>query len=153
MKLLNISLTLCACILPLIAQSQLPTSIKNLMDKDGVFFSSFNDKVDEDETGTDCRIIQNPYGDEDSITIESVAYFAPVAHLEKAKLIESRAGSETYLLDANGKRPGGSVCGDITPLLSYKKYVDVQDNSLSIRQEYRCLFSSKSIIVQKCSLR
>lgn len=133
--------------------AQIPSVVLKLVDRDGTFFSSFNKKVNQELTGTPCRVILNPYSEDDSIAIESHAYDMPVAHLSDAILQSSTDKVKTYLLSDNGRRPGGSACGDITPMFSYKKTLEVSKNSLLIKQEYRCLFSSKSVLIQKCEVK
>jgi len=131
--------------------SAVPQEISKLMNKLGVFISYVNGNVYKEDDGTPCQVIMNPYGGESSIAIESRAYDLPVAHLDGAK--KSVEDNTVYFkTNETGKRPGGSVCGDVTPLTSYSKTVEVSGNKLIIREKMRCLLS-KTEIIQGCLVK
>lgn len=132
------------------ANAGVPIEVKKLMDKEGIFISLVDGKKTNDD-GTICEVKMNPYGGESSIVIDSVAYFTPVAHFDQFKK-SSKNGIIYFELPDTGRRPGGSVCGDMTPLLNYKKWVEVGGDSLLIKEQYRCLFEGKTLVVQGCKL-
>lgn len=133
------------------AFAKLPAEITKLMNKPGTFISEYNGKKTDDH-GTNCEITKSPWGDEDSIVIKSVAYFEPGAHLEGAKRKVS-GNAVIYELNDTGKRPGGSVCGDYVPLLTYKKWVEVHSDRLLIKQAFRCAFERKTEITEGCIVK
>lgn len=137
--------------LSLTAVAKVPQEIARLMDQDGTFVSSINGRNIDGENGTSCKITMSPYGGESSIIIDSVAYFTPTAHLDDAKKT-IKNDSVIFTLTDTGRRPGGSACGDYTPMLSYKKTVEVKGRSLIIRQKFRCLLEGATEIVQGCKL-
>lgn len=152
MTLLKANLLLMVFAFSMSSFAGVPSEIKKLLNKDGVFISTVNGKTIAQEDGTDCRIVMNPYGGEESISIESVAYFMPVAHMDNAQK-EIKDGSIIFTLDDRGQRPGGSAgCGN-TPQLSYKKTVEVRGSKLLIKQKFRCLLERSTEIIQGCNIR
>src|SRR5690606_33171469 len=133
------------------AFAQVPPEVARLLDRPGTYTSLYNGESYPNEDGGECTISMNPYGGDASIAINAATYFTPVADLDGAE-VEYQADRVVYTLNDSGKRPGGSVCGDITPLLSYKKTVEVFENALFIKQKYRCLFGGSEEIVEGCSL-
>ncbi len=133
--------------------SALPSEITRLMDKDGTFVSLTNGKVVEHEHGTACRIIPHPYGADDAVWIDSVSYFNPVAYLEGAKRSVLANGTIVYATTSSGRRPGGSVCGDFTPLRSYKQTVEVTKDTVLLRQRIGCGLSRTLEIVEGCKVK
>lgn len=152
MPLLKIKLLLVTFILSMNSFAGVPTEIKKFIDKDGVSISLIDGEKIPDEDGTNCRVTISPYGDDDSIVINSVAYFTPVAHLEGAKRTV-KGDTVIFTLNDSGKRPGGSVgCGNV-PQLSYKKTVEVKGSTLLIKQKFHCLFEGSTEIITGCKLR
>lgn len=132
-------------------EAKLPTEIARLTGKMGTFTSIYNGKSVAAETGTDCKIEENEYG-EGSVAIDSVSYFTPTADLEGASKSISK-GVVTYVTTYNGKRPGGSVCGDYKPLTSYKQTVIVTKNSLTIKQKFTCALFERNEIIETCTIK
>lgn len=130
--------------------ANIPQEIKDYMNKDGVFVSNYNGDESHD-TGGGCKVTMNPYGGDLSISIESNSYSDAVAHLENSTRSEDR-NTISYKLAASGERPGGSVCGDWDILLSYKKYLILDGNSLSIEESYRCLTGGRNVLTQICTI-
>ncbi len=152
MTIIKVNLLLALIAFSMNSFAALPREVKNLLNKDGEFISMVNGKNVNGEAGTDCRIIMNPYGGDESISIESVAYFTPVAHMDNAKK-EIKDGVTLFVLDDSGLRPGGSVgCGN-TPQLSYKKTVEVRGSTLIIKQKFRCLLERSTEIIQGCKIK
>lgn len=137
-------------LLSAVAEAKLPTEIERLTNRPGLFTSVFNGKYTHDN-GTNCTIEDDEF-EVSSVRIKSFSYFLPVAHLVGASRRVSN-GVVTYVTTENGKRPGGSVCGDYTPLTSYTKSVIVQNNSLTILQQYSCGFFERNEMVETCTLR
>ncbi len=131
----------------------LPSELSKYLNKSGKFISLIDGKPVNDEHGTSCQVLQSPHGNyEDSIYIQSVAYFAPSAFLDGASKSVNEKGVTIFSLNDSGKRPGGSACGDMVPMLSYKKTVEEKGGVLVIRQKIRCMFE-KTEIVQGCDVR
>lgn len=139
-------------LISLSAQAKLPTEISKLTGKLGTFTSTFNGKNVDSETGTDCKIEVSEY-DDNTVIIDSVAYFQPTAHLDGAKKSVSSNGDITYETTFNGKRPGGSVCGDFTPLTSYKQTVIVTKKSVTIKQKFTCALLDRNEIIETCTVK
>lgn len=138
-------------ILSQFSHAAVPGEVEKFLDRDGVFISIHNGKNTADN-GSHCRVVKNPYGEESSIVINSIAYFQPVAHFEKSK----KSVSEEIVffeLRENGRRPGGSVCGDMIPLLSYKKWVEISKDKFLIKQKYRCALERETLIVEGCQIQ
>jgi hypothetical protein len=131
------------------AFAEIPSEIKSLLNRPGSFISIIDGKVKADEQGTNCDL----RAEDSSIEITSIAYFTPVAHLDKAKKEIQRDGTVVFTTTYSGRRPGGSVCGDTTPLLSYKQTVEVKGNTLVIREKFRCLLEGSTEIVQGCKIK
>lgn len=131
--------------------AQLPAEIAKMAGKEGVFTSLYNGKNVADESGTNCSIEESQYG-EGSVIIESVSYFTPTAHLEGAARSEKR-GQVEYVTTSNGKRPGGSVCGDYSPLTSYTQSVIVSKTSLTIKEKFTCALFDRNEIIATCTLK
>lgn len=136
---------------PALSKAELPSEIQNLAGRLGTFTSIYNGKNIEKETGTDCKIEESRYGS-GSVVIDSVTYFTPTAHLEGAKRTEKN-GVITYVTASNGKRAGGSICGDFIPLTSYKQSVIVTKNSLTLKQNYSCAFFERHEIIESCTVK
>lgn len=145
----KLSIAILAFSLSLSAFAEIPNEIKNLMNRPGSFISIMDGKEIAHEHGTNCDI----QGEDSSIEITSVAYFTPVAHLDNAKKETLRDGTLVLTTTSTGRRPGGSVCGDMVPLLSYKKTVEVKGNTLLIREKIRCLFEGSTEIIQGCKIK
>lgn len=133
------------------ASSGLPADINALVGKTGEFTSLYNGKTFEAENGGACSIEESEYG-EGVVVIEAATHFKPSADLEGATKATSN-GVTTYTTNSNGKRPGGSVCGDFSPLTSYKKTVIVTKNSLTIKQKYTCAIFDRNEIVETCTIK
>lgn len=127
-----------------------PVEVKELMHKDGVMSATLDGEQTRDH-GIHCQVVMNPYGGESSISFDSNAYHNPVAHLDGARRYE-KFGEVVYLTTSDGKRPGGSVCGDWDQLLKYNKLVRVKSNQVSIEEKYRCLFGGKTEYVVGCNI-
>lgn len=131
------------------AFAKLPSEIDRLASKPGTFTSIYNSKS-MPESGTNCSIEESAYG-EGSVILQSVSYFTPTAHLDGATR-SVRNGVVTYVTTDSGKRPGGSACGDYTPLTSYEKSVHVNHNSVTIKQKFRCAIFEKNEIIETCTV-
>lgn len=94
---------------------------------------------------------ESEYG-EGSVIISADTYFTPTAHLDDADR-SVKGDTVVYTTTSNGKRPGGSVCGDMIPLTSYKQTVIVTKSSLSIREKFSCAVLDRNDIVQTCTLK
>jgi hypothetical protein len=127
------------------AANVLPDGVRRLLGKQGVFFSTVDGKTAGDSGGGCTFMLETRSATQ--IVIESNTGTKAVANFAGAK--RTRAAGEVYLTTYTGKRPGGSVCGDYTPLVSYEKTVSVKINAIEIRQNYRCGFS-KTEIVEAC---
>lgn len=132
-------------------EAKLPAEIAKLSGRLGTFTSIYNGKSVAAETGTDCKIEESQYG-EGSVVIDSVSYFTPTAHLDGASRSEKN-GEVTYVTTSTGKRPGGSVCGDMIPLTSYKQTVIVTKNSLTIKQKFSCALVDRNEIIETCTVK
>lgn len=150
MKSTKLSLFL-LCFISFSLNAQLPAEIAKMAGKEGVFTSLYNGKNVADESGTNCSIEESQYG-EGSVIIESVSYFTPTAHLEGAAKSEKR-GQVEYVTTSNGKRPGGSVCGDYSPLTSYTQSVIVSKTSLTIKEKFTCALFDRNEIIATCTLK
>lgn len=151
MKNVKICLSVISLAFGLNAFAEIPAEIQNLMNKNGTFISKINGKVYTAEDGSSCEIVENPFRKGKSFVIESAAYFQPVVHLDNAQR-KVKNGKVIYTLTSSGRRPGGSVCGDMVPLLSYKKTVEIEGNTLSVRQKYICLGEGPTEILQGCRI-
>ena len=147
----KITLVCALLVLTANAKAALPKEIAGLTGKLGTFTSIYNGKSVADETGTDCKVEASQYGDS-SVVIDSVSYFKPTAHLDGASKSESN-GVTTYVTTSSGKRPGGSVCGDYSPLTSYKQSVIVTKKSLTIKQKFTCAVFDRNEIVETCTIK
>ena len=132
------------------ANAATPTEIKNLINKSGEFTSLYNGKVFEAENGGHCTVSFNE--DEEVVSIDAGTYFAIKADLEGAKR-EISAKEIVYTTTDNGKRVGGSVCGDYIPLTSYKKSVIITKNSLTVKQKFTCAVFDRNEIVETCTIK
>lgn len=155
MKVSKILRILSVCLLTLGvsfgAMASLPGEVAVLVGKEGKFTSFYNGKQDNEKQNTPCSIALSEYG-EDVVVIKSHSYFTPTADFEGAKRKEKK-DQVVYELVASGKRPGGSVCGDIAPLTSYKKSVVLTKDSFSVIQKYSCTFFERHEIVETCQLK
>lgn len=127
-----------------------PPEIAKLLKTSGDFTSLTNGKVFEAENGGPCTIEFNE--DEKVVSIEAGTYFPIKADLEDAKR-EISAKEVIYTTTDNGKRVGGSVCGDYIPLTSYKKTVIVTKDSLTVKQKYTCAVFDRNEIIEKCTIK
>lgn len=146
----NAFIVLALSVLSTSAFAGVPSEISSLFGKQGKFVSLYNGKDTQKESGTNCSISISDYGDS-SIQINSVSYFTPVAHLEGSKRTETN-GAVVYQLSDNGKRPGGSACGDYEMISGYKKTLEVYKDGIIIREKFRCSLIEKNEIVQGCKL-
>lgn len=149
MKKLSVLCTL--LILASNANAALPKEIAKLQGRPGFLVTTQDGKVYENESNIDCTIEESLYG-EGSLIIEAGTYFTPTAHLDGAKK-EVSGTTVIYTTKSNGKRPGGSVCGDMSPLTSYKQTVTVTAKSLSIREKFSCAIFDRNDVVQTCTLK
>ena len=130
----------------------LPHEIRSYIGKSGKLISTIDGQAVRGEHGNNCTIELSPYNpDMDSVQITAGTYFTPIAHLEGAKK-DRVQGGWIFTTTSDGRRPGGSVCGDMVPLTSYKKTLELQGKTLTIRQVFRCFFE-KTTIVQACVTR
>jgi hypothetical protein len=129
----------------------LPKDIAQLQGRAGVLVTTQNGKVVANESNIHCTVEESQYG-EGSVIIEASTYFTPTAHLIGASR-EVSGSIVQYTTASTGKRPGGSVCGDIAPLTSYKQTVTVTPSSLTIREKFACAFFDRNEVVQTCSLK
>jgi hypothetical protein len=131
-------------------EAKLPSEIEALLDQQGTYISRYNGEIRRGEYGTRCEVVRSADSDT-SISINSVAYSNAYAHLSSYK--KSVQGDVTiFTLPDSGKRPGGSVCGDMDPLVNYKKTVEVTRDLLLIKESFRCLLSGKTVIEQACKI-
>lgn len=116
--------------------------------KSGTLMSYYNGKVFEAESNLNCAIrIEDNF-----LTIEAPTYFGIVAMLDDAK-VQQKNNKLIITTTENGKRPGGSVCGDMGILSGYKKIVEVTNDSVTVIQDYRCNFIEKNNIKEVCTLK
>ena len=132
----------------LASASNIPQQIEALNGKSGILLSSV-----VDESGLTCKITTSETSQQARVVIESETYFPIVAYLNNSKL-KTTTNGVLILTAENGKRPGGSVCGDADVLLKYEKTVEAQNKILTIREQFRCLsdFGKKTEIVKSCKL-
>lgn len=147
----NITIVLFSVVTMSSAFASLPNEVASLVGKPGVFTSLYNGKSIEGETGSGCKIEEGQYGDS-VVVIDSVSYFTPTADLEDAERSEKN-GVVTFETTATGKRPGGSVCGDYSPLTSYKQTVIVTKKSVTLKQKFSCAIFDRSEIVETCTVK
>ena len=147
----KISILCALLILTSNANAALPKEIAKLQGKPGILVTVQNGKVYDNESNINCTIEESQYG-EGSVIIEAGTYFTPTAHLDGAKK-EVSGDTVVYTTTSNGKRPGGSACGDMIPLTSYKKTLTVTKNSISIREKFSCAIIDRYDIVQTCTLK
>lgn len=145
MKSLTVALI---ALISLSAQAKVPNEVSKLDGRLGKFTSVYNGKINSSESGTDCKL---EIGPNNTIVIDSVAYFVPTADFDGAIRTEEN-GEVVYETNYNGKKPGGSVCGTHVQLTSYKQYVIIRKNSVTIKQQYSCAYSSKEI-TETCTIR
>lgn len=148
----KIAIALCAVIsIASQVHAALPTEIAKLQGRSGILVTTSNGKVLDRESNIDCTVEESEYG-EGSVIISADTYFTPTAHLDDADR-SVKGDTVVYTTTSNGKRPGGSVCGDMIPLTSYKQTVIVTKSSLSIREKFSCAVLDRNDIVQTCTLK
>lgn len=129
----------------------LPTEIAKLQGRPGTLVTTMNGEVYAQESNIPCTVEESEYG-EGSVIISAGTYFTPTAHLDDAER-SVKGDSVVYTTTSNGKRPGGSVCGDMVPLTSYKQTVTVTKNSISLKEKFSCAVVDRNEIVQTCTVR
>lgn len=148
----NIAFALCSLVcIATSAHAALPSEMADLQGRPGTLVTTMSGKVLERESNIDCTIEESDYG-EGSVILSAGTYFTPTAHLDDAKR-EVKGSTVTYTTTSNGKRVGGSVCGDIAPLTSYKQTVIVTPTSLTIREKFTCAIFDRNDIVTTCTLK
>lgn len=133
----------------------LPSEVLPFLNLSGTYIHLHQNTPIANEHGRSCEILLNPYADETvpEIIIESGIEFKPVANFSAAQKKRLEDGTVVYHLQDNGKRPGGSVCGDIGPLIRYSKIVEIRPQILLIRQNIWCLFDGhQTEIIQGCKI-
>ncbi len=143
----KISLAFLVFVLTLNVLADIPTEIGKLMGKDGLLISEVNGTIISDEDGANCRIV----GGEGSasLLIDTEIYLKPTVILNTTRK-ELINGAAIYFLEDTGAESEEIMCGKGVPLVSYKKTLEVQGNTLLIRQKYRCLLEKPVEIVQGC---
>ena len=129
----------------------LPVEMAELQGRPGTLVTTFNGKIYAQESNIDCTVEESEYG-EGSVIISAGTYFTPTAHLDDAER-SVKGDTVVYTTTSNGKRPGGSVCGDMIPLTSYKQTVTVTKKSISLREKFSCAVFDRNDIVQTCTLK
>lgn len=148
----NIAFALCSLVcIATSAHAALPTEMAKLQGRPGTLMSYFNGDVFESESNIDCTIEESEYG-EGSVILKAGTYFTPSADLEDAEK-KVKGDTVTYTTTSTGKRVGGSVCGDMVPLTSYKQTVIVTKTSLTIREKFTCAIFDRNDIVTTCTLK
>lgn len=127
------------------------SSLDQLLEKNGksgTLTSYVDGKVYEAESNLNCTVrIEDNF-----LSIEAPTYFGIVAMLDDAK-VQQKNNKLTITTTENGKRPGGSVCGDMGILSGYKKTIEVTNDSVTVIQNYRCNFIEKNNIKEVCVLK
>lgn len=148
----KIAISLCAVIsFASQVHASLPSEIAKLQGRPGTLVTTMNGKIYEPESNINCTVEESQYG-EGSVIIDASTYFTPTAHLDGAER-SVKGDTVVYATTSNGKRPGGSVCGDMVPLTSYKQTVTVTKNSISFREKFSCAVVDRNEIVQTCTLK
>lgn len=128
--------------------SSLPAEVAKFVGKQGAFVSLYNEEETR-ESGGSCKVTLSAEG---RVSIEAGTYFGIHADLEGAVRSVAGNGVIVYKLTDHGRRPGGSVCGDFVPVTSYKKTLEITDDVILVRQQFRCGFFDKYDIKEVCDL-
>lgn len=123
-------------------------ALAKLVGKNGTFMSYYNGKIFEAESNLNCSIVL----EDEVLYLEAPTYFKSLAYLEGAS-IKNQNSRLTITTTENGKRPGGSACGDMGIMSGYKKQVIVEKNTVAIVQSFRCNFLEKNEIVETCTVK
>lgn len=150
----NIAIALCSLVcIATTAHAGLPKELNHLKNRKGTLVTTYSGEVYESESNIECSITEATYDDgTDSVMINAASYFPATGFLEGSKK-EIKGDSILYTLDDNGKRPGGSACGDAVPLTSYKKTVTATKNSLTIREKFTCAIFDRNDYIRTCTLK
>lgn len=124
-----------------IAQAQTQPSLRPLLGKKGQLSYSIDGEL---QFKTDCKVkVTND-------DIYKMEYLALAKHdtgywsytfgaiLNDSSVISTANDVTVIKTTEHGRRPGGSKCGDITPMFGYKKLVEVGKNSITLREKYIC---------------
>ncbi len=137
---------------------QLPSEVVSFLNLPGKYLSLHQGEPVQSEHGAECAIRLNSYAEEDGseIVIETTPQYPypAVANFIAAKKKVLADGTIVFQLTDSGKRPGGSVCGDTSPLLKYVKTVEIHDQTISVHQTFWCLLDGgrKTDIIQGCTI-
>lgn len=129
--------------------SNLPKELQSKIGKTGTLTTTNKGEVYEVESNLPCEVAVSENSDS-SIVLEASVYFTPVAHLDEETTVERSGNKSIYTLNDSGKRPGGSACGDYGILSSYKKTLEVTNNSVAIREKFTCNLFEKHDYVRIC---
>lgn len=129
--------------------SDLPKELQSKIGKTGTLTTTYEGKVYESESNIPCVVTTSEYSDT-SIVLDASVYFTPVAHLDEETTVEKNGTKTIYTLNDSGKRPGGSVCGDYGILSSYKKTLEVTNNSVAIREKFTCNLFERNDYLRIC---
>ena len=150
----NIAFALCSLVcIATSAHAGLPKEMDHLKNRKGTLITTYSGKVYENESNIECSITEAAYDDgTDSVMIDAGSYFPATGFLEGSKK-EVKGETIVYTLNDSGKRPGGSACGDMSPLTSYKKTVTVTKNSLTIREKFTCAIFDRNDYIRTWTLK
>lgn len=150
----NIAIALCSLVcIATTAHAGLPKEMNHLKGRTGTLITTFSGKVYASESNIECSVTEATYDDgTDSVMIDAASYFPATGFLEGSKK-SVKGDSIVYTLNDSGKRPGGSACGDMVPLTSYKKTVEVTKNSLTIREKFTCAVFDRNDYIRTCTLK
>lgn len=148
----NIAFALCSLIcIATSAHATLPAEVEKLQGRPGTLMSSNNGVVFESESNIDCTIGENRWS-EGAVVLNAATFFTTTAGLKDASK-KVKGDTVIFTTTSNGRRIGGSVCGDMMPLTSYKQTVIVDSNSLTVREKFTCAIFEKNDIVITCTLK
>ena len=60
------------------------------------------------------------------------------------------AGNGAYITTADGRRPGGSECGDYAIMTGFKEVLTFTSNSVTLTKSFRC-WGKKEVLIMQCS--
>jgi hypothetical protein len=100
------------------------------------------------EDGLECTIEV----DDSSVFIRSAAEFPSSAVVQGAEIAEENYEYIIFKTLENGRRPGGSLCGDFIPMFGFEKIVAVTEDSITIQSDFRCLLE-KVVLFQTCNIQ
>ncbi len=121
--------------------------IKTFEGKKGTLTTVFNKEVREYESNIPCEVkIEGS-----KVYLDARTYFQNLIYIDDAA-VQSTKDTIVVTSSEDGKRPGGSVCGDTSVLSSYKKTMEISNDSVTITEKFRCNLVSSYKQVVTCKI-